>query len=193
MIIGGFGHVLARPIDPSHDSRYWKRDFWGINQMRAFTRAASILIVAAVSVQFAGTAFAQAGSTGGTIGNRDKSVSGGGEETRRAARKPPVKRASRPPRRGEGAATLGSSFDGSWAGMSVGPCIGKFGWTLQVSNGVISGSSTTGQIARSGATNGDMVVLGKHYLFKGVTRASGQASGTWTSPNCSGNWTAVRS
>jgi len=162
--------------------------------MRAFTCAASMLIVAAVSVPFAGTAFAQAGSTGGTIGNRDKSVSGGEEEAKRhAVRKPPVKRASQPPRRGEGAATLGSSFDGSWAGMSVGPCIGKFGWTLQVSNGVISGNNTTGQVARSGATNGDMVVLGRHYLFKGVSRASGQASGTWTSPNCSGNWTAVRS
>ena len=162
--------------------------------MRAFTCAASMLIVAAVSVPFAGTAFAQAGSTGGTIGNRDKSISGGEEETtRQAARKPPVKRASQPPRRGERAATLGSSFDGSWAGVSVGPCIGKFGWTLQVSNGVISGNNTTGQIARSGATRGDMVVMGKHYLFKGVSRASGQASGTWTSPSCSGNWTAVRS
>ena len=162
--------------------------------MRAFTCAASMLIVAAVSVPFAGTAFAQAGSTGGTIGNRDKSVYGGEEETkRRAARKPPVKRASQPPRRGRRAATPGSSFDGSWAGMSVGPCIGKFGWTLQVSNGVISGNNTTGQITRSGATNGDMVVLGKHYLFRGVSRASGQASGTWTSPNCSGHWTAVRS
>ncbi len=162
--------------------------------MRAFTCAASMLIVATVSAPFAGPAFAQAGSIGGTIGNRDKSVSGGEEETKRqAARKPPVKRASQPARRGQGAAPLGSSFDGSWAGMSVGPCIGKFGWTLQVSNGVISGSNTTGRIARSGATNGDMVVLGKHYVFRGVTRASGQASGTWTSPSCSGHWTAVRS
>jgi hypothetical protein len=162
--------------------------------MRAFTCAASMLIVAAVSVPFAGTAFAQAGSTGGMIGNRDKSVSGGEEETtRRAARKPPVKRARQAPRRGERAATLGSSFDGSWSGTSVGPCIGKFNWTIQVSNGVIFGSNTTGRIARSGATNGDMVVVGKHYLFRGVSRASGQASGTWTSPNCSGHWTAVRS
>ena len=78
--------------------------------------------------------------------------------------------------------------------MSVGTCIGQFGWKLQVSNGVISGSSTTGQIARSGATSGDMVVMGTHFLFKGVTRASGQASGTWTSsPKCSGSWTAIRS
>jgi hypothetical protein len=78
--------------------------------------------------------------------------------------------------------------------MSVGTCIGQFGWKLQVSQGVISGDGTTGQIARSGATNGDMVVMGTHFLFKGVTRASGKASGTWTSsPSCSGSWTAVRS
>jgi hypothetical protein len=151
-----------------------------------------MLIVVAVSVPFAGTAFAQ-GSTGGTIGNRDKSVSSGEEETERHAVRKPVKRASQPPRRGERAATLGSSFDGSWAGVSVGACIGKFGWTLHVSNGVISGNNTTGQITRSGGTNGDMVVMGKHYVFRGVSRASGQASGTWTSPSCSGNWTAVRS
>lgn len=162
--------------------------------MRAFTFAASMLIVAALSVPIAGPAFAQAGATGGTIGNRDKSVSGGEEAPRpRAASKPPVKRASQPARRREGAATLGSSFDGSWAGVSVGPCIGRFGWTLQVSNGIISGNNTTGQIARNGATNGDMVVLGKHYVFRGVSRTSGQASGTWISPKCSGNWTAVRS
>ena len=162
--------------------------------MRAFTCVAIALIAAAMSVLSIGAAFAQAGSTGGTIGNHDKSISGGEEETRhRAVRKPPATRASQPPRRREQAATLGS-FDGSWAGMSVGSCIGQFGWKLQVSHGVISGNNTTGQIARSGATNGDMVVMGTHFVFKGVTRTSGKASGTWTSsPNCSGSWTAIRS
>lgn len=162
--------------------------------MRAFTYVAVAWIAAAMSVPSIGAAFAQAGSTGGTVGNHDKSISGGGEETKhRAVRKPPATRASRPPRRREQAAPLGS-FDGSWAGMSIGTCIGQFDWKLQVSNGVISGSGTTGQIARGGATNGDMVVMGKHFLFKGVTRTSGKASGTWTSsPNCSGSWTAVRS
>ena len=162
--------------------------------MRTFTYVAIALIAAAMSVASIGAALAQAGSTGGTVGNRDKSISGGGEEAERhVVRKPPARHASQPPRRREQAATPGS-FDGSWAGVSVGPCIGQFGWKAQVSNGVISGEGTTGQIARSGATNGDMVVMGTHFLFKGVTRASGQASGTWTSsPNCSGSWTAVRS
>src|ERR1700722_7368824 len=162
--------------------------------MRASTCVAIALIAAAMSVPSVGAAFAQAGSTGGMVGNHDKSISGGEEETEHhAVRRPPATRASQPPRRREQAATLGS-FDGSWAGVSVGTCIGQFGWKLQVSDGVISGNNTTGKIARSGATNGDMVVIGKHYLFKGVTRASGNASGTWTSsPNCSGSWTAVRS
>jgi hypothetical protein len=154
--------------------------------MRAFTYVAIALIAAAMSVPSIGAAFAQAGSTGGTVGNHDKSISGGVEETRhRAVRK-------LPPRR-ERAAALGS-YDGSWAGVSVGSCIGQFGWKLQVANGVISGNGTTGQIARGGATHGDMVVMGTHFLFKGMTRTSGKASGTWTSsPKCSGSWTAIRS
>ncbi|MGA8611405.1 MAG: hypothetical protein WB760_06755 [Xanthobacteraceae bacterium] len=44
--------------------------------MRAFTWAAITLITAALSVSFGERAFAQAGSTGGTLGNTDKSISG---------------------------------------------------------------------------------------------------------------------
>jgi hypothetical protein len=161
--------------------------------MRALSYVALALIAAAASVTSIEAAFAQAGSAGGTIGVRGKSISGGEEETeRRAARKPPAGRASQQSRRREQAGTSGS-FDGTWAGLSVGPCIRQFSWRVQVTNGVISGGAT-GQITRSGATNGDMVVLGKHFLFRGVTRASGNASGTWrSSPTCSGSWTAVRS
>jgi hypothetical protein len=161
--------------------------------MRAFSFVAIALIAAATSVPSMEAAFAQAGSTGGMVGKSNKSISGGAEETERhTTRKQPAERASQPSRRTP-RATSPASFDGSWAGMSVGPCIGHFGWNLQVSNGVISGSSTTGRITGSGATTGDMVVMGKHYIFRGTTRASGNASGTWTSPNCRGTWTAVRS
>lgn len=153
---------------------------------RAFTWLATASIAAAISVPAIGDALAQPGSTGGMVGKSDKSISGGEE------RALPAARAREPSRRKEPAATS-TSFDGSWAGMSVGPCIGHFGWQVQVSNGVISGNNTTGRIARSGATNGDMVVMGKHFVFKGMTRTSGKASGTWISPNCSGSWTAVRS
>jgi hypothetical protein len=50
--------------------------------VRTFTCAAIMLATAAVSAPFARTAFAQAGSTGGTLGNTDKSISGEREEPR---------------------------------------------------------------------------------------------------------------
>jgi hypothetical protein len=51
--------------------------------MRAVTGATILLFTVAVSAPFAGTAFAQAGSTGGTLGNTDKSISGDREQPRR--------------------------------------------------------------------------------------------------------------
>jgi len=155
--------------------------------MRTFTYVTIALIATAISVPFARTGFAQAGSTGGTVGNRDKSVSGGSK------REPERPAARRTPHRREEGAPL-SRYDGSWAGVSVGRCIGQLGWSVQVSNGVISGPGTTGGVKRNGTLNGVMEALGTRYVFKGVGHASGQASGTWTSsPECSGSWTAVRS
>jgi hypothetical protein len=82
--------------------------------------------------------------------------------------------------------------DGRWAGVSTGPCIPTWRWTLQVGNGAVSGRNTTGQISRSGAMQGVMVVLGKAYRFTG--RMSGTAgSGKWVSAECSGVWSAAKS
>jgi hypothetical protein len=44
--------------------------------MRAFTCAAIMLVTVAASAPFTEMAFAQAGSTGGTLGNTNKSISG---------------------------------------------------------------------------------------------------------------------
>jgi hypothetical protein len=46
---------------------------------RTYHIAAVLLAAMLVSVKTEGAAFAQAGSTGGTIGSQDKSVSGGGD------------------------------------------------------------------------------------------------------------------
>ncbi len=54
----------------------------GMNQIGAVVMLSRAIIFASgivLSVALATTAFAQAGSAGGTIGLRDKSVSGGGE------------------------------------------------------------------------------------------------------------------
>jgi hypothetical protein len=55
-------------------------------------RALAIALVVCASVPFASMAFAQAGSTGGTLGNTDKSISGDREVPRQrtAPRKPAI-------------------------------------------------------------------------------------------------------
>ena len=94
-----------------------------------------------------------------------------------------------PPR---SAASRSVNNDGSWAGVSTGPCIPNWRWTLEVGNGVVSGRNTTGTISRSGAMQGVMTVLGKAYRFTG--RMSGTAgSGKWVSAECSGVWSAAKS
>ena len=136
-------------------------------------------------------AFAQAGSTGGTIGKMNKSVSGGGEE---ASPEPRAKshgtyRASVGPR-SEGRS---GSADGTWAVSATPSCLPPWALTASVSNGVISGGGATGQVSRAGAVRGNAVVLGMKFDFVGNFRG-GQASGTLVGPNgCPGRWTATKS
>ena len=136
-------------------------------------------------------AFAQAGSTGGTIGKMNKSVSGGGEE---ASPEPRAKshgthRASVGPR-SEGRS---GSADGTWAVSATPSCLPPWALTASVSNGVISGGGATGQVSRAGAVRGNAVVLGMKFDFVSNFRG-GQASGTLVGPNgCPGRWTATKS
>jgi hypothetical protein len=135
-------------------------------------------------------AFAQAGSTGGTIGKMNKSVSGGEEASpERRARSHGTHRASVGPR-SEGRS---GSADGTWAVSATPSCLPPWALTASVSNGVISGGGATGQVSRAGAVRGNAVVLGMKFDFVGNFRG-GQASGTLVGPNgCPGRWTATKS
>jgi len=82
--------------------------------------------------------------------------------------------------------------DGSWSGVSTGPCIVTWRWSLDVINGTISGRKTTGQVSRTGSVGGAMVVFGKTYKFSGRFHGS-VGSGAWRSAECSGTWTAAKS
>ena len=82
--------------------------------------------------------------------------------------------------------------DGAWSGMSSGPCIPNWKWTLGISGGAISGHNVSGSVARGGATRGAMVVFGKTYNFVGHFNG-GTGAGTWKSVECSGSWTAAKS
>lgn len=136
-------------------------------------------------------AFAQAGSTGGTIGKINKSVSGGGEGESREprAKSHATHRASAEPK----SEARSGSADGTWAVSATPGCLPAWTLTTSVSNGVINGDGATGQVSRAGAVRGNAVVLGFKFAFVGHFRG-GQASGTLVGPNgCPGQWTATKS
>jgi hypothetical protein len=142
-----------------------------------------------------GGALAQGGSTGGNIGQQNKSVSGGQEPS---AAPPPARRASpKPsrsaPARAQAAPAAAGSWSGAWKGVSTGGCIPTWSWTLQISDGGdISGSGAVGKVARGGGASGTMTVLGVAYHFAGRFSA-GTAAGTWKRDDgCAGAWTATR-
>src|SRR5690242_12827221 len=159
-----------------------------------------------LAAPFAGTpAFAQAGSTGGTIGKTNKSV-GGGEGATPAPRarshatapKPRTRshateRASVEPRSGG----RSGSADGTWVVSARPDCLPSWTLTVAVRNSVISaasGRSATRQDSRGGAVRGNANVLGFQFDFVGHFRG-GQASGTLfnNAHGCQGHWTAMKS
>jgi hypothetical protein len=146
--------------------------------------------------------FAQAGTTGGSVGKQDKSISGdsagpsSGKSAPSTRNAPSKKNASSSQnkksqdRRESGSQT---SFNGTWNGLSIGGCFTHYSWTIQVSNGIISGNNATGRVSSGGSVNGYMMVMGNKYNFAGHAR-SGQASGSWIKTgDCSGRWTATKS
>ena len=145
-----------------------------------------LLIVIALPLEPSGV-FAQAGSTGGTVGVQEKSSSGG---QNREVSPRPSKRVSRAPAT-EGRAAAG--IDGTWPVSATGRCIPPWQLTFLISNGVISGSGATGQVSRGGAARGQVVVLGLRFDFIGHFGAR-EASGTFTGTDgCPGTWSATKS
>jgi hypothetical protein len=110
--------------------------------MRALTCAAIMLAVVVLSVPFGGAAFAQAGSTGGTLGNTDKSISGDREEPRQQTepRGQAPKREPRKPAiasRSDETKGVCGKFVGNWTWNHVVPLTVVFSanGTAEASNG----------------------------------------------------------
>ena len=147
-------------------------------------------------------AFAQPGSTGGTIGKINKSAGGGGgaapEPRARSHARAPKPRArsyatprdSVEPRSG----VHSGSADGTWVVSATPSCLPSWSLTVSVSNGVISGGGASGQVSRGGAVRGNANVLGFKFDFVGHFRGQ-QASGTLSGGphGCPGHWTAMKS
>lgn len=144
------------------------------------------------------SAFAQSGSSGGSIGNDDKSLSG----TRTAPRaatpsKPERSKNSEAPRRatrkgGSESSGGGGNFDGSWVVVAEGSPCGSSTERLVISGGSISGEMSSGQVSPNGATTGGGSAGGLTWTSSG--RFSGRSgSGSFVrSDGCRGHWTASK-
>lgn len=137
---------------------------------------------------------AQSGSMGGTVGNREKSLSGSREAVpERPARQSKPKESRRPAASQSGRGGGGGSLDGSWSISSAGiNCSDTFRETVVVSGRRLTGSYGSGSVSANGSISGS-----GNYNGIGVTsrgRFSGRSgSGTFQrSDGCHGRWTATK-
>jgi hypothetical protein len=127
--------------------------------MRTFPYAATMLVTVALSAPFAGNAFAQGGSTGGTLGKADKSVSGSREEPRQASTHPMREKPKR---------ATGVSISGKWVWTQKCDDGSEFSGSfnlIQNYDGTVSGSVTgkDGSGSISGRLGGNKIIGSRTY------------------------------
>ncbi len=134
------------------------------------------------------------GSMGGTLGNREKSLSGSRDaEPDRPARQSQPKESRRPaPARRNAGGGGGGNFDGAWTVVSVG-CSGAGTGTVVVSSGRLVGQGVSGSISPNGTIR-SVTNIGNGVRAIGSGRASGRrASGIYRQTDgCTGRFTAVK-
>lgn len=152
-----------------------------------WVRLSACVAAAALALAIhAAPALAQ-GSTGGSIGKQDKSISGGQDDGARSA---PRER-SAPKRSGGGGG--GGNFDGTWASASAGQtCSDRTTDVVTISGGRMTGTGFVGRVSGSGSVSGTWAGSGISASVSG--RMSGnRGSGTFRrSDGCVGTWTLTR-
>jgi hypothetical protein len=142
-------------------------------------------------------AFAQSGSTGGSIGNDEKSLSGTRDVPRTVEPTKPARR-SKPdaeePRRGSrtgGGAGGGGNFDGAWATVSVG-CGGTANGAVVITSGRILGEGLSGHISPNGFATATGAAGGVSWTSSGRFSSRSGSGSYRRSDGCSGTWTASK-
>ena len=157
----------------------------------------ALLCISIIVTNGLGSAFAQSGSAGGSIGNDEKSVSGSrstprsAEPERATRRSGPEAEAPRRAARKSGGGGGGGSFDGAWVVNSIG-CGGTSMGAVVVTSGRIIGEGVTGTVSPNGAARSVGNYNGIRVISSGrVSARSG--SGTFRrSDGCSGTWTSSK-
>ena len=138
------------------------------------------------------------GSTGGSIGKQDKSLSGGQDsdsrstsrERERPARSERPSRSERAPRGSGGGA---GNFDGTWNSASFGrTCPDRATDVVTISGGRMSGTGFSGRVSGTGAVSGLWAGNGISATVSGHMSGN-RGSGTFRrSDGCVGTWTLSR-
>jgi len=149
-----------------------------------------------MSVVFgSGFASAQSGSTGGSIGNDEKSLSGSREAPRSVESSKPARRSKPEPeaprRASRSSGGGGGSYDGVWATTSTG-CGGTLSGAMVISSGRIIGDGFSGHVGPNGSASGAGSTQGMSWTSSG--RLSGRSGGGSyrRADGCVGSWTASK-
>ena len=140
------------------------------------------------------TLLAQSGSSGGSIGNDEKSLSGSREAPRAIEPSRPARRskpAADEPRSASRKSGGGSSADGAWVVTSVG-CGGTGSGAIVITSGRIIGEGLSGSVSANGAARSVYQANGLTSIGSG--RLSGRSgAGTFRrSDGCNGTWSAIK-
>jgi hypothetical protein len=151
----------------------------------------AVLIPAAFG---AGPGYAQSGSSGGSIGNDEKSLSGSREsESAKPARRsqPEADEPRRAGRKSGGGS--GGNFDGAWMVYARGvTCQGTSSNAVVVTSGKIIGETARGTVSPDGKVYGTST--GSGITVTTIGRLSGRSGGGTfrQSDGCTGTWTASK-
>lgn len=152
-----------------------------------------------ISVTFSSAGLAQSYSTGGSIGNDEKSLSGSRQAPRAVERSRPARRSKpeaeeprRASRKSGGSSGGGSNFDGAWVLTSVGNSCASSTDTVVITSGKMVGQYGTAQVSPNGAVSGVGSAGSLSWTMSG--RFSGRSGGGTfrRSDGCTGSWTGSK-
>ena len=146
------------------------------------------LLAVFVLCLYAAPALAQ-GSTGGSIGKQDKSISGdqdGGSRSTSRERPSKSERSSSRSRSGGG----GGNFDGTWNSASFGrTCSDKTTAVVTISGGQMTSEGFSGTVSGSGAVRGVWAGSGITATVSGRISGNSGSGSFQRSDGCVGSWT----
>ena len=164
--------------------------------IRYLEKAAALSATLAV-VALPGLARAQSGSSGGSISNDEKSLSGSRETPRSAEPSKPARRSKaeeprRASRKSGGGGNGGGYLIGAWVLTSVGSPCGTSSDTVVITGSRMVGQYGTAQVSPSGSVSGIGVAGSLTWNMSG--RFSGRnGSGSFRrSDGCVGSWTGSK-